>query len=548
MTEPAAADLVLTGGSVMTMDAVRRDAAAVAVRDGRIVAVGQADAAAAHIGPRTRVVELAGKTVLPSFQDAHIHPVLGGLGLLRCPLHEVAVTPAAYVEAIAAYAAAQPDLAWVEGDGWYMAAFPGGTPRREDLDRAVPDRPAFFMNRDGHGAWVNSRALALAGIDRDTPDPADGRIERDPDGSPTGTLHEGAANLVARLIPPATAAEKVEGLRRAQAYLHALGITAWQDAWVAPDDLTAYRTFAERGDLTARAIACLWWERDRGAEQIEEFVEARRVSSIGRLRVTTVKIMLDGVMENYTASMLHPYLDRDGHPTTNRGIDFVDPVALRGFVTRLDALGFQVHMHALGDRAVRQGLDAVEAARAANGPSDNRHHLAHIQAVDPADWPRFRALGAVANMQPLWAARDDQMLDLTLPFVTEDRWPFQYPFKSLRRAGAILAGGSDWTVSTPNVLMEVETAVNRVSPYDRDRPPLGAEEAIDLVDALAAFTIGSAYVNHLDDVTGSIEVSKLADLVVLDRNVQGEDRARIGDARVLLTLMEGQPVYDAGSL
>jgi len=544
----APADLILTGGHVMTMDAARRTAAAVAVRDGRIVVVGRAAETLDLIGPRTRVVELAGRTVLPGFQDAHVHPVMAGVGLLQCPLHDLPADRGAYLDAIAAYATRHPDLAWVEGDGWYMAAFPGGTPERDDLDRVVPDRPAFFINRDGHGAWANSRALAVAGIDRDTPDPSDGRIERDAAGVPSGTLHEGAMELVRRHIPPPTPEDVVAGLGLAQAYLHRLGITAWQDAWVTPSGLSAYRTFAERGLLTARAIACLWWERDRGPEQIDEMVVARAASTIGRLRATTVKIMLDGVMENYTAAMLHPYLGPDGRATANRGLDFVDPTALKAHVTRLDALGFQVHMHALGDRAVRNGLDAIQAALAANGPSDGRHHLAHLQVVDPADWPRFRELGAVANIQPLWACRDDQMVELTLPFITAERAALQYPFRSLRRAGAMLAGGSDWTVSTPNVLREVETAVNRISPFVRDRDPLGPDEAIDLVDGLAAFTIGTAYVNHLDDVTGTIEVGKFADIVVLDRDLQAEDPHRIGDAEVVLTLVEGSPVFEAAGV
>jgi predicted amidohydrolase YtcJ len=542
------ADLVLTGGRVLTMDAARRTAGAVAVRGGRIVAVGEASDIVRQVGPRTRVVELAGRTVLPSFQDAHVHPVMAGVGMLRLPLHDLQATPETYLDAIAAYAAAEPDRPWVYGEGWYMAAFPGGTPRREDLDRAVRDRPAFFVNRDGHGAWANSRALTLAGIDRDTPDPSDGRIERDASGQPSGTLHEGAMELVRRLIPEPTMDEVIEGLGLAQAYLQRLGITAWQDAWVTPPNLAAYRTFAQRGLLTARAIACQWWERDRGAEQIDEMIEARGLSSLGRLRATTVKIMQDGVMENYTAAMLHPYLGQDGARTTNSGISFVDPEALKGFVTRLDAAGFQVHFHALGDRAVREALDAVEAARTANGPTDGRHHLAHLQVVDPVEWPRFGELGAVANIQPLWACRDEQMLELTLPFVTEDRWPFQYPFMSLLRAGATLAGGSDWTVSTPNVLMEVETAVNRVSPETRGAGPLEPAEALDLMDALGAFTIGSAYVNHLDDVTGTVEVGKLADLVVLDRDIEAEDPGRLGETTVLLTLIEGVPVHDAGVL
>ena len=549
MSMPAAAtaNLVLTGGRVMTMDAARPSAEAVAVQGGRIVAVGRSADVRPLVGPRTRVVQAGGRTVLPGFQDAHVHPVEAGIGFLRCPLHDVPEEREAYVSAIATYAAAHPDLAWISGDGWYMAAFPGGTPRREDLDRAVPDRPAFFPNRDGHSGWANGPALAAAGIDRTTPDPSDGRIERDPDGTPTGALHEGAMDLVERLIPPPTGEEVVRGLGLAQAVLHGWGITAWQDAIATPADLAAYRTFAERGLLTGRAIACQWWVRERGADQIDEMIEQRRISTIGRLRAGSVKMMLDGVMETFTAAMLHPYLDRDGRPTANRGLSFIDPDALKDYVTRLDAEGFQVHLHALGDRAVREGLDAIETARATNGPTDGRHHLAHLQVVDPADRPRFAALGAVANIQPLWACRDPQVVELTLPFVTPDRAAFMYPFASLRRAGATLAGGSDWTVSTADVLKEVEVAITRRGRGLPDEGPLDPDEALSLAEALAAFTIGSAYVNHLDDVTGTIEVGKLADLVVLDRDI-GAAPELVGDGSVLLTLIEGVPVHDAGVL
>ncbi|HSO28348.1 MAG TPA: amidohydrolase, partial [Candidatus Sulfomarinibacteraceae bacterium] len=425
-----------------------------------------------------------------------------------------------------------------------MSAFPGATPTREELDRVVPDRPAFFVNRDGHGAWVNTRALAAAGITRDTTDPADGRIERDARGEPSGTLHEGAMELVRTLIPPPTVEDVAHGLALAQAYLHRLGITAWQDAWVTPLDLAAYRLLAGRGGLTARATACLWWERTRGADQIDEMIEARRISTIGRLRATTVKVMQDGVAENYTAAMLEPYLDAAGRSTGNRGISFVEPEALKRHVARLDAEGFQVHVHALGDRAVREALDAIEAARRVNGPSDGRHHLAHIQLVDPADVPRFRALGVAANMQPYWACNDDQMVELTLPYLRPDRAALQYPFQTLHRAGAMLVGGSDWSVSTPNVMAEIEVAVTRISPERRSAEPFLPEEALALPDALAAFTIGSAYVNHLDDRTGSIEAGKLADLVVLDRDIFAPDAGPIGDARVLLTLVEGDAVFE----
>ena len=541
------ADLVLTGGPVMTMGAVRRPAEAVAVKDGRITFVGSVRDATSWVGPRTRRIDLAGRTLLPSFQDAHVHPAMAGVNLTRCPLHELPRQLDAYLEAIAAYATAAPDRPWVLGDGWYMEAFPGGTPTRQALDRVVPDRPAFFVNRDGHGAWVNSRALELAGIGHDTPDPADGRIERDAAGEPSGTLHEGAMELVRALLPETTTQELADGIELAQAYLHRFGISGWQDAWVAPADMLAYRMVAERGRLTGRVVACQWWERERGAEQIDEMIERRRTSSVGRLNAGTVKIMQDGVAENYTAAMLVPYLDADGRSTGNRGISFVEPEALKSHVTRLDAEGFQVHFHALGDRAVREALDAIEAARAANGPSDNRHHLAHLQVVDPADIPRFRTLGAAANMQPYWACHDAQMDDLTLPYLAPERAALQYPFRTIHRSGAVLVGGSDWSVSTPNVMAEIEVAVSRVSPEQRDRAPFLPDEALDLPEALAAFTIGTAYVNHLDDATGTIEVGKLADLVVLDRDIFAPDAGPLGDVRVLLTLIEGQSVHeDAG--
>jgi predicted amidohydrolase YtcJ len=349
-------------------------------------------------------------------------------------------------------------------------------------------------------------------------------------------------------LPPTTVDEIADGIELAQAYLHRLGVTAWQDAWVRPDDLRAYRIVAERGRLTGRVTACHWWERDQGAEQIDDILERRRWGTIGRLTANTVKIMQDGVAENYTAAMLEPYLDGHGGSTGNRGLSFVDPEALKGTVTRLDAEGFQVHFHALGDRAVREALDAIEAARWANGPSDRRHHLAHLQVVDPADIPRFRALDAVANIQPYWACNDPQMVDLTLPFLAPDRAALQYPFRSLLEAGVVLAGGSDWTVSTPDVLKEVEVAVSRVSPEDRSAEPFLPEQALDLMDALAAFTIGSAYVNHLDDRTGGIEAGKVADLVVLDRDLFSPDAGPAGDARVVLTLIEGEPVHEDPAL
>jgi len=252
----------------------------------------------------------------------------------------------------------------------------------------------------------------------------------------------------------------------------------------------------------------------------------------------------DGVAENFTAAMLEPYLDHDGCATHNSGLSFVDPIALRDHVTQLDAAGFQVHFHALGDRAVREALDAVQAARQANGPTDGRHHLAHLQVVHPDDVPRFAELEAVANMQPLWAAHEPQMDELTIPFLGERRASWQYPFGDLLRSGSRMAAGSDWSVSSPNPLEGIHVAVNRVAPGG-DREPLYAHNRVSLAEALTAYTAGSAYVNHLDETTGRLEVGALADLAVLDRDVFAFPTDEIADARVVATYVEGERVFSA---
>lgn len=546
----ASADLVFTGGPVFTADTVRSRASAVAVSGGRIVAVGHD--LSDLVGARTEVVDLAGRLLVPGFQDAHVHPVSGGLELLRCDLGEGS-TEDDYLATIAEYAASHPDEEWILGGGWAMSAFPGGTPTAAALDRVLPDRPAFLPNRDGHGAWVNSAALRRAGIDRDTPDPDDGRIERDAAGHPTGTLHEGAMSLINRLLDDPSPAFLREALVAGQRYLHSFGITAWQDAIVGDysdlvDQGETYRQAAADGTLTAKVVGALWWDRTAGLEQIPSLVERRERFSAGRFQATSVKIMQDGVAENFTASMLAPYHDGHGHPTDNSGISFVDPEILNEAVPQLDARGFQVHFHAIGDRAVRQCLDAVQHAITRNGRGDGRHHIAHLQVVHPDDVARFRALGVAANMQSLWATYEPQMIDLTLPFLGEPRIAWQYPFGDLLRSGAVLAAGSDWSVSSPDPLAAIHTAVNRKAAPGHEEGDYDAflpEQAIDLATSLTAYTAGSAWVNHLDDTTGTIEVGKAADLAVLDRDPFAGPVDRIGATRVLQTFVDGARVYAA---
>jgi predicted amidohydrolase YtcJ len=538
----APADLVITRADVYCVDAARSWSDAVAVRGDRIVAVGSA-AVRELTGPSTTVLDLPGSLVLPGFQDAHLHPPFAGRNRRNIDLSAISGREQ-YLRAIGEFAVAHPDRDWIIGGGWAMEYFPGGTPRKEDLDAVVGDRPVFLFNRDVHGAWVNSAALRAAGITKDTPDPADGRIERDADtGDPTGTLHEGAAyTFNDRIVPLPDVQEWQECILEAQSYLHTLGITGWQDAWVTPDTQQAYVALAEADRLSARVVGALWWDRHRGLEQIDELLE-RAQGTVGRFHPRTVKIMVDGVLENYTGALLEPYCDGCGGHSDNLGLTYVEPKLLTAAVKRLDAEGLQVHMHAIGDRAVRMSLDAVQAARDANGGHrDNRHHIAHIQLIQPVDLPRFRELNVVANCQTFWAQSETQMDELTVPFLGPQRADLQYPFADLMRSGATLAMGSDWGVTTADPLQQIEVAVRRVGPQHRDNPAFLPDQRLPLPVAVAAFTAGSAYVNH-DDDAGSIQVGRRADLAVVDRNIFDASTGMPADASVTYTVASGTVVH-----
>jgi len=538
----AVADLALRNGAIYTVDGARSWAETIAIDGGRIVYVGNDAGAKDYVGPQTQVVDLKGRMVLPGMQDAHVHPISGGIEANGCDLN-AATTVEEYVAIIKKYADAHPDSTWIKGGGWLMSAFgPGALARKELIDAVVPDRPVILWSRDGHTTWVNSKALELAGVTKDTKDPPDGRIDRDPKtGEPSGSLQEGASSLVADKAPPDTDATRDAGLRYAIKMLNRFGITGVQDASVNEEDLKTYHRLDEAGELSLRVVGSIWWERDQGLEQVDAIKNLRSEYTRGRIDAGTVKIMQDGVMENYTAVVLEPYKLKGQKDV--RGIPMVEPKLLKKAVTQLDAEGFQVHFHAIGDGAVRQSLDAVEAARAANGDLGHRHHISHIQVIHPDDQPRFRKLGVVANFQPLWAYADAYITDLTLPFISKETASYMYPIASMEKSGAVVAFGSDWSVSSANPFEEMETAITRMGALGDTKKPWMPEERIGLPEALAAFTINAAYTNRDDANTGSLEVGKRANLAVLDRNLFDIPPTEISDTQVLVTMFEGKAVH-----
>jgi predicted amidohydrolase YtcJ len=538
----APADLVFVNGGIYTVDAERRWAEAAAVRGGEFVAVGDNADVEALVGATTRVVDLAGRMALPGFHDAHVHPLSAGRALLGCPLQD-ATSVEALLDAVRA-CAERTKGTWVVGDDFDLALFPGGNPRRETLDAVLPDRPALLRASDGHNSWANSRALELAGITADSVDPPKGVIERDPaTGAPSGTLRETAQGLVHRLLPKPTPDEDLRALRTALREMNGYGITSFIDAAVAESHWKAYRRLDEAGELRARVVTSLTYGvfAEHQGDDFERVLARRGDYASPRLRTGAVKLFLDGVLEGETAALLQPYVGMGDH----RGaLNFEQP-ALDAAVARFDAMGLQVHMHAIGDAAVRAGLDAVQRARERNGPSDNRHHIAHLQLVDPADLRRFAALGVAANFQGIWAYPDAWITEINLPVVGRDRVERMYPIGSLQRSGARIVGGSDWSVSSANPLLAMETAVRREDADGRVAGVLNAGERVSLATMIDAYTIHGAWLMHQEDRVGSIEVGKRADAVVLGRDLFRTPADAIGEVEVQLTLVDGRVVHPA---
>ena len=546
------ADIVFTGGAVYRVTDSDPWATAVAISKNRITYVGDDAGAISSIGPNTIVVKLNGKMLLPGFQDAHVHPVDSGMTYNQCAVFDLPELED-LLDAIKTCVDERPNAEWIVGAGWYVSTFaPTGRPPKGLLDAIAPDIPITLLSNAAHTVWANSAAIKRAGITSETKDPEGGRIDRDSEsGEPSGRFQESAMPLIQSFEPAITLKERIAGLAYAQQLFHSYGITGVHDSYVevsretAYSNMEAYTAFSDQEGLKMHVVAAMLYEPTLPLEpQIELFKSLRDSADRNHVNATAVKILVDGVATSYSAAMLEPYADRLDEGI--KGTPLIPRADLIDLVTRLDALGFQIHFHSIGDAATHYSLDALEVARTQNGLRDSRHHLSHIMAWDPTDFNRMADLDAIANFQALWASKGTHYEEITYVRMGEERSKYLYPINSLHKLGVHLAFGSDWYVTSANPLLAIEVAVTRLEPGGNSTDPLLPAEAIDLATAIRAATLGSAYGNFLNKDTGSIEVGKLADLIVIDSNLFDIPTSDLSKARVMLTLFGGEVVF--GSL
>ncbi len=533
------ADLIITHADVYTVEAKHPHAEAVAVRDGKILFVGSAKAAEAYRGPKTKLIDAGGKLVLPGIQDSHVHFVGGSRALNKVDLNGATSLPEIQ-KRIREFARQHPANTWIQGRGWMYASFPGGMPHKKFLDEVVPDRPAIMSCADGHTTWVNSKALELSHIDRNTPNPQNGIIVKDENGEPTGALQEAASELV-KLPEPTreeTYADLLNGLaeasRQGVVRVHSLG---GDFEWL--DLLDRIRN---EGKLTVRfSVAMFVDPPGLNDKSWKELNDARAKYHDDWIEEGGVKTMLDGVIDSLTGAMIDPYTKQGD----NRGKLFWTPEDHRKTVAALDAKNIQVATHAIGDLAIRTALDSYQYAAAQNGSHDMRHKVEHIEDIAEADIPRFAKEGVIASFQPLHANPEPNWMGAWIDNVGPQREQRAFAWNALRKTGAHLAFGSDWPVVTINPWLGMQMAVTRKD-FD-GKPPEGwiPAQRIPLADTVYAYTMGGAYALHREKIEGSIEIGKLADLIMVSQNIFQIDPHEIAKTRVLLTVVGGKIVYES---
>jgi predicted amidohydrolase YtcJ len=541
------ADTIAWNGKVYTVDENQPWAEAFAIRDGAFVAVGSNQDVLAYKGADTRMIDLASGMAVPGFHDSHLHPLEGGYQAQNCEL-DGAATVEMVLETISGCANAH-DRPWILGTGLDLALFGQNGPDRAQLDAIAPSRIVFLEAADGHSVWVNSRALELGSITDSTPNPEAGVIERRAGSTqPNGTLRETAIGLVGDLRPPRELPRSITAMKTAIAMMNEAGITSIIDAWSSSHELAVYQHIDERSELSLRVSNAITddgvFGKDTGAA-FEQLLAQRAQYESPRIKANSIKLFVDGVMEGETASLLEPYLEL-GH----KGMLNYSREELNTRVARYESLGLQIHMHALGDGAAMAGLDALEYSRAENADNplsqDLRPHLAHLQLVGEDDIPRFAALNASANFTGVWAFPDTWVTTLNLPVLGQARVDAMYPIKAIVDTGANVVLGSDWIYGELEPLSSIEVVITRQDPHDSSAEPGATTNAIDLATAIRAYTLNGAWLMHQEDQTGSIEVGKRADVVVLEKNLFDIPATQISETKILMTLFDGDIVYQNG--
>ncbi|MFG2652252.1 amidohydrolase [Streptomyces sp. NPDC048436] len=552
------AALVVHNARVFSGTREQERAQAVAVgRDGRILAVGRDAALRRFIGRDTEVVNARGGTLMSGIHDGHAHPMGAADRSLKPSLAGAEHTVEELRKTLTGFL---DDSGGQEPDGWLVVEdwnpvglLPHGTvPHHSMLDALSTRRPVALVGGDGHNIWVNQRALDVAGITASTPDPVGGKIVKDADGKPSGVLKDDAQPLVTRHIPEPDREQLIAAAAKTFAEAAASGITTFMEAVVGKGELSVYQALAERGALPQRIVPALRIDSDLAKDPAAAVAYARGLrddfGGVRGLRFGTVKVFLDGVIEYpaQTAALLKPYLDKDGKPTGHRGELYVSGADYGRLTAAFNQDGWQMHAHAIGDRAVRTSLDGYAYALRTTGLRGLRNTTAHLQLVDPADLPRFAELGVVPCMQLQWATRNTWTMDALLPYIGAGRHRLQYPARSLERHGARLAGGSDWPVDPLQVWNQVRTAVDRFG-AEGEGDLYREQEGLSRTSALLVHTLGTARQLRMDHLTGTVEQGKSADLVLLDRDVTRCPVADISSSEVRLTLTGGTVVHDADS-
>jgi predicted amidohydrolase YtcJ len=539
------ADTVLTNGQ---FDMRGAWASEVAIKRGVIVAIGGATEVAGYKGPNTKVIDLHGATVLPGLHDMHVHPMGAGLSELACRFPQGS-GPAVVQKAVQECAAKHAKGEWITGGQWDAASFGATSPDKEFLDRAAPDNPVVLTDISGHSAWANSQALRLAHITGATPNPPGGIIEKDAKGEPTGLLRESGAALVRGIVPPYTAEQNAHALKSSLDLMLSYGITSLMDAVVDGSILQAYATLSDKGELKQRVKGCLVWGRAMPGSNNPskpEYIALRNLYARERFSPSCIKIFLDGVpTDSHTAAMVEPYADAKGMDEARaKGLLMVPPDVLKSALIDFDAAGFTVKMHAAGDAAVREGLDAIEAARKANGFSSQLHEVGHNSFVQMGDIGRARSIAAVFEMSPYIWYPNPIIPDIAKAIGPErmKRWT---PVRDAIDSGALVVPGSDWSVvPSVNPWIAIETLVTRQKPGGGG-DTLSAAEKITLRQAIDMFTVNSARAMGDRNQEGTLERGMLADLVVLDRNPFKIPITQVHDTRVKMAMINGEIVYGA---